>query len=57
MSFDLPSAIRIIPHSPGLPVPEPNGNMKNSYDSEHSDMSVVAGDDAYKPEEKDQPLH
>ena len=29
--------------------------MEYSYDSERSDMTVVAGDDAYKPEEKGQP--
>ena len=28
----------------------------NIADSEHNDMSVVAGDDAYKPEENDQPV-
>ena len=35
---------------------EPDGNMESSFDSEHSDMTVVAGDDAYKPEEDDQPI-
>lgn len=50
---NVPSAIRPIPHGPDLPVPEPDGNMEYSSDSEHS---VVAGDDAYKPEEYDQPV-
>ena len=52
---DVPSAIRLIPHGPDLPVPEPDGNMEYSSDSEHSDMTVVARDDAYKPEKDDQP--
>ena len=39
------SIIRPIPHDPDLPVPEPDGNMEYSFDSEHSDMTVVAGDD------------
>ena len=45
------SAIRPIPHGPDLPVPEPGGNMEYSSDSEHRDVTVIAGDDAYKPEE------
>ena len=53
---DVPSAIRPISYSPDLPVPEPDGNMEYSSDSEHSDMIVVAGDDAYKPEEDNQSL-
>ena len=32
-------------------IPEPDGNMEYSSDSEHNDMTVAAGDDAYKPEE------
>ena len=35
---------------------EPDGNMEFRSDSEHSDMIVVAGDDAYKPVEDDQPI-
>ena len=50
---DILSAIRLIPYGPDLPVPEPDGNMEYSSDSEHSDMTVVAGDDTYKPEEND----
>ena len=53
---DVPSAIRPILHSPDLPVPEPDGNMENSSDSEHWDMIVVAKNDAYKPEEDEQPV-
>ena len=52
----VPSAIRPIPHSPDLPVPEPEGNMKYRSDSKHSDMSVVARDEAYNLEEDDQPV-
>ena len=48
--LDVPSAIRPIPHGPDLPIPEPDGNMEYSSDSKHSDMTVVAGIDAYKPE-------
>ena len=44
------------PSCPDLPVPEQDGNMKYSSDSEHSDITVVAGDDAYKSEENDQPV-
>ena len=52
---DVCSAIRPIPHGPGFPVPELDGNMEYSSDSEHSDMTV-AGKDVYKPEEDDQPV-
>ena len=44
------------PSWPDLWVPGPDGDMKYSFDSEHSDMIVVAGDDAYKWEEDDQPV-
>ena len=53
---DVPSVIRPIPHCPNLPVPEPDGNMEYSSDSKHDDMTVVAGDDAYKPEDDGQSL-
>ena len=53
---NVPSAIRTIPHDPELSVSEPDGNVEYSSDSEHSDMTVVARDDAYKPEEDDQPV-
>ena len=53
---DVPSAIRQIPHDPDLPVPESDGYMEYSSDSKHSDMTVVAGDDRYKPEEDNQPV-
>ena len=36
------------PSCPNLPVPEPVGNMEYSFDSEHSDMAVIARDNAYK---------
>ena len=48
---NVPSAIRPIPHGQDLPVPEPDDNMEYSSDSKHSDMNVVAGDNAYKPED------
>ena len=53
---DVPSAIRPIPHCLDLPVFEPDGNMEYSSDFDHSDQTVVAGDDAYKPEEDNQPV-
>ena len=46
----------VLPYSPDLPVPEPDGSMEYSSDSEHSDMTVVARDDAYKPKENDKPV-
>ena len=42
---NVPSAIRPISHGSDLSVPEPDGNMEYSSDSEHSDMTVVAGDE------------
>ena len=39
-----------------LPVPEMDGNMEYSSASKRSDITVVAEDDAYKPEEDDQPV-
>ena len=48
----VPSAIRLIPHDPDVPISEPDGNMEYISDSEQS----VAGDDAYKLEEDDQPV-
>ena len=53
---DVPFAIRPIPDGPDRPFPKPDGNMEYSSDSEHSDMTVAAGDYAYKPEEDDQSL-
>ena len=47
--LDIPSAIRLIPHGPDLS--KPDGNMEYSSDSEHSGMTVLAGDDAFKPED------
>ena len=41
-------------HGLDLLVSEPDDNLEYSSDSERSDMTVVAGDDAYKPEEDDQ---
>ena len=52
---DVPSVIRPIPHSPDLPVLEPDGNMEYNSDSEYKNMTVVTGDDTYKPVENDQP--
>ena len=52
---DVPSAIRPIPYSPDLPVPEPNSNMEYSPDFEHSNMTVVDGYDTYKLKD-DQPI-
>ena len=53
---DISSAKRRIPHGPDLPVSEPDCNMEYSSDSKHSDMTVAAGDDSYKPEEDNQPV-
>ena len=53
---DVPSVIRLIPHNPDLPFPEPEGDIEYSSDSEHSDITVADGDDEYKPEEADQLL-
>ena len=50
---NVPSAIRPILHGPDLPVSESDANMEYSSDYEHSDMTVVAGGDAYKSEEED----
>ena len=48
---NVPSVMRPISYGPDLPAPESDGYMEYSSDSEHSDMTVEAGDDAYKPEE------
>ena len=53
---DVPTVIRPIPDGQDLPVPEPDGSMEYSSDSEHRDRAAVAGDDAYKPEDDDRPL-
>ena len=53
---DVPSAIIPIAHGPDLPVPKPDGNMEYSSESEHSDMTVVGRDDAYKPEKDNLPV-
>ena len=53
---NVPSAIKSISHGPDFLVSEPDGNMEYSSDSEHSDMTVVAEDDTYKPEEDNQPV-
>ena len=52
---DVPSAIRPIPNASNFPVPGPDGNMVYSTGFHHSDMPVVSGGDAYKPE-VDQPV-
>ena len=51
-----PFAMRPIPHKSDLPVHEPDDNVVYSSDFKHSAMTVVAGDDTYKPEGDDQPL-
>ena len=53
---DVPSAIRPILHGPELPVPESDGNIEYSSGSKHNDMTVLVGDDAYKPKEDDKPV-
>ena len=53
--FQYPNVPSIL-HSPDLPVSEPDGNMEYSSISKHSCMTVEVGDDAYKPEEEDQPV-
>ena len=53
---DVTSPIRPIPNGPDLPVTDPDGNMEYSSDSELSYMTVVAGDDTFKPKEDDQPV-
>ena len=53
---DVPSVIIPIPLGPDLPIPEPDSNIEHCSDSKHSDMTVVTGDGAYKPEEDDQPI-
>ena len=55
--LNVPSAIRPISHGPDHSFSEPDGNMEYSSDSQYSDMTVVAGDGAYKPKEDDQPWH
>ena len=52
---EVPSTIRLIPHGLDIFVSELDGNMEYSSYFEHSDRTVVTGDDAYKPEEDDQP--
>ena len=52
---DVFSAVRPIPHSRDLSVPEPDDNMECYSDSEHGDMTGVAGNEVYKPED-DQPV-
>ena len=53
---DILSVIRSIPYGPDLPISKPDGNIEYSSNSEHGDMTVVAEDDAYKPEEDNQPV-
>ena len=52
---DVLPGIKPILHGPDLPVSEPDRNIKYSSDSEY-DKTFVARDDAYKPEEDDQPV-
>ena len=53
---DVPSAIRPISHGPDISVSKPKGNMEYSSDSKPGDVTVVAVDNAYKPEEEGQPI-
>ena len=53
---NVPSTIRPISHGLDLPVPEQVGKMEHSSDSKHRDMTVIAGDDAYKSEGNDLPV-
>ena len=53
---DDPSAIKSVPHGPGIPVPEPNVTIESSSDSESSDMTDTGDCGAYRPEEDDQPV-
>ena len=50
---EVPYVIRPIFHGPDIPFLAPDSNIEYSSDSEHSDMTVGAGDDAYKTEEDD----
>ena len=52
---NVPSAIRPIPHGPGLPVPEPDAPMISTSDSESSNTTDAAKAEAYNPED-DQPV-
>ena len=54
--LNVPSALRPIPHGPDLPVPEPDDNSEYCFDSKHCNMTVVAGDDTYRPEEDNPPV-
>ena len=54
--LQVPSVIRPTPYAPNLPVPEPHGNIEYSFYSDHSDMIVIAGDDACKPQKDNQPV-
>ena len=49
-SPDVLSPIRPLTYGPDLPVPQLDSNRKYSSDSERSDMTVVTGDNAYKPD-------
>ena len=53
---DVRSAIQPIPHSSDPPVLEPRGYLEYSSDSKRCDMTIVAGDDAYKPKQEEQPV-
>ena len=53
---NVPSAIRPIPYVSDLLFPEPYNSMDYSFDSNISDMTFMAGDDVYKPEEYHNPV-
>ena len=48
---DVLSVIRPILYGQDLSIPEPDGNMEYSPDSEHCNMTVAVRNDAYNPEE------
>lgn len=53
---DVPSAIKPVPHGPGVPVPEPDVNMDLSSDPESSDAANADESGAYEPAEGDRPV-
>ncbi|XP_076053032.1 uncharacterized protein LOC143032339 [Oratosquilla oratoria] len=53
---NVPSAIRPVPHGPGLPVPEPDVAMESSSESESDNALDRAEGGEYMPEENDRPV-
>ena len=54
---DVPFGIRPIPHCLDFSISDPDVNMEYSFDSEQSEMAVIAWDDEYKPNDDDKPWH